>query len=80
VTAERVAERKHRTIEVPSAEKQPKPVPDLMAALERTLVRLREGEDPRAGHSAKGHSRGPDGSKRRSAKASRKKQRAKSTS
>ncbi len=39
--------RKRRTIEVPTPEKEPDPVPDLMDALERTLERLRQGEDPR---------------------------------
>lgn len=42
------AKRKRRTIEVPTREREPGPVPDLMAALEETLERLREGEDPRA--------------------------------
>jgi DNA end-binding protein Ku len=41
------AKRKRRTIEVPTPEKEPNPVPDLMDALERTLERLRQGEDPR---------------------------------
>jgi DNA end-binding protein Ku len=41
------AKRKRRTIEVPAQEKEPEPVPDLMDALERTLERLRQGEDPR---------------------------------
>ncbi len=38
------AKRKRRTIEAPSPEREPSPVPDLMDALER----LRAGEDPRA--------------------------------
>lgn len=42
------AKRKRQTIEVPKAEREPEPVPDLMAALEATLERLRKGEDPRA--------------------------------
>jgi DNA end-binding protein Ku len=42
------AKRKRRTIEVPKPEKEPSPAPDLMDALERTLERLRNGEDPRA--------------------------------
>jgi DNA end-binding protein Ku len=41
------AKRKRKTIEVPTQEKEPSPVPDLMDALERTLERLRAGEDPR---------------------------------
>jgi DNA end-binding protein Ku len=43
----RVIERKRKgaTIEAPEPEKQPKPVPDLMAALEQTLKRVREGDD-----------------------------------
>ena len=41
------SKRKRRTIEVPEPEKEPDPVPDLMAALEETLERLRNGEDPR---------------------------------
>jgi DNA end-binding protein Ku len=42
------AKRKRKAIDVPSAEKEPKPVPDLMDALERTLEQLKMGEDPRA--------------------------------
>ncbi|HZU60615.1 MAG TPA: Ku protein [Solirubrobacteraceae bacterium] len=42
------AKRRRKTIHVPKAEKEPDPVPDLMAALEATLDRLRQGEDPRA--------------------------------
>jgi DNA end-binding protein Ku len=42
------AKRKRKTIDVPTPEKEPTPVPDLMDALERTLERLRNGEDPRA--------------------------------
>ncbi len=38
--------RKGRKIEAPPAEKQPKPVPDLMAALEETLERVRGGGPP----------------------------------
>jgi DNA end-binding protein Ku len=46
----KVIERKRKgaTIEAPRAESQPKPVPDLMDALQRTLERVRAGEDPRA--------------------------------
>jgi DNA end-binding protein Ku len=46
----RVIDRKRKgvTIEAPSAEPEPKPVPDLMEALQRTLERVRAGEDPRA--------------------------------
>jgi DNA end-binding protein Ku len=39
------AKRKRKTIEVPKAETEPKPAPDLMAALERTLDELRDGGD-----------------------------------
>lgn len=39
------AKRKRKTIEVPKAEKEPKPAPDQMAALERTLEELRDGGD-----------------------------------
>jgi DNA end-binding protein Ku len=39
------AKRKRKTIEVPTPEKEPKPAPDLMAALERTLEELRDGGD-----------------------------------
>jgi DNA end-binding protein Ku len=42
------AKRKRRAIEAPKPEKEPSPAPDLMDALERTLERLRNGEDPRA--------------------------------
>jgi DNA end-binding protein Ku len=41
------AKRKRRTIKAPKPEKEPNPVPDLMAALEATLERIRNGEDPR---------------------------------
>jgi DNA end-binding protein Ku len=37
------SKRKGRKIEAPPTEKQPKPVPDLMAALEKTLERVRGG-------------------------------------
>jgi DNA end-binding protein Ku len=40
--------RKGQTIEVPDTEPEPKPVPDLMEALERTLASVKAGEDPRA--------------------------------
>jgi DNA end-binding protein Ku len=39
------AKRKRKTIEVPEREKEPKPAPDLMDALERTLEELRDGGD-----------------------------------
>jgi DNA end-binding protein Ku len=39
------AKRKRKAIEVPKAEKEPKPAPDLMDALERTLEELRDGGD-----------------------------------
>ncbi|HEY1277080.1 MAG TPA: Ku protein [Thermoleophilaceae bacterium] len=39
--------RKRRKIEAPEPERQPKPVPDLMAALERTLENVRAGRDAR---------------------------------
>jgi DNA end-binding protein Ku len=42
------AKRKRKTIEVPKPEKEPKPAPDLMDALERTLEQLRDGEQPRS--------------------------------
>jgi DNA end-binding protein Ku len=75
------AKRKRKTIEVPSAEQEPEPVPDLMAALERTLERLRQGEDPRAGDSGTDGSREDEGGKRRRGKAtSKKRQQAKSRS
>jgi DNA end-binding protein Ku len=41
------AKRKRRTIEAPEPEKEPNPVSDLMAALDATLERLHNGEDPR---------------------------------
>ena len=46
----KVIERKRKggTIEAPKPETQPKPVPDLMDALQRTLERVRAGEDPRS--------------------------------
>jgi DNA end-binding protein Ku len=42
------AKRSRRTIDTPEPEKEPDPVSDLMAALDATLERLRNGEDPRA--------------------------------
>jgi DNA end-binding protein Ku len=42
------SKRKRRKIEAPKPEKQPAPVPDLMAALERTLENARAGRDVRA--------------------------------
>jgi DNA end-binding protein Ku len=42
------SKRKRRKIEVPEAERQPKPAPDLIEALEATLANLREGRDARA--------------------------------
>jgi DNA end-binding protein Ku len=52
----RVIERKRKgqTIEAPPAERQPKPVPDLMEALQRTLENVRAGEDPRSENDGKG--------------------------
>jgi DNA end-binding protein Ku len=41
------AKRKRKTVHAPKAEAEPAPVPDLMAALEATLERLRKGQDPR---------------------------------
>jgi DNA end-binding protein Ku len=40
--------RKGAKIDVPEAEREPKPAPDLMAALEATLANVREGRDARA--------------------------------
>jgi DNA end-binding protein Ku len=40
--------RKGQTIEAPQPEQQPKAVPDIMEALERTLRNVRAGNDPRA--------------------------------
>ena len=51
------AKRKSRTIDVPTPEKEPEPAPDLMAALEATLERLQNGEDPRAQEPAAAKSR-----------------------
>ena len=39
--------RKGERIKAPSPEKEPAPVPDLMAALERTLENVRRGQAPR---------------------------------
>jgi DNA end-binding protein Ku len=46
------SKRKGRKVEAPPPEKQPKPVPDLMAALEETLERVRSGGDARSARSA----------------------------
>jgi DNA end-binding protein Ku len=78
--------RKRRTIEVPSPEKEPSPAPDLMDALERTLERLRRGEDPRAAEDgaddgkerSKGGKRSQSGGGKRRAKSGQGKRRAKS--
>jgi DNA end-binding protein Ku len=48
------AKRKRKTIHAPKPEPEPGPVPDLMAALEATLERLQNGEDPRAQAPAEG--------------------------
>jgi DNA end-binding protein Ku len=40
--------RKRRTIEAPEPEREPKPAPDLMEALQRALDNVRSGKDPRA--------------------------------
>jgi DNA end-binding protein Ku len=42
------AKRKRRTIKAPEPEREPEPMPDLMAALEQTLENLRGGEPARA--------------------------------
>jgi DNA end-binding protein Ku len=46
----RIIERKRKgaTVEAPEQRRQPKPAPDLMEALQRTLDRVRAGDDPRA--------------------------------
>jgi DNA end-binding protein Ku len=61
------AKRNRRTIHVPEPEKEPNPVSDLMAALDATLERLRNGEDPRAEDDAAGNG----GGKRKRAKSAR---------
>ena len=42
------SKRKHEKVEAPKPEREPSPVPDLMAALERTLENARSGRDARA--------------------------------
>jgi DNA end-binding protein Ku len=42
------SKRKHEKVEAPKPEREPSPVPDLMAALERTLDNARSGRDVRA--------------------------------
>lgn len=64
------AKRKHRTIQAPEPEKEPNPVSDLMAALDATLERLHNGEDPRAEDGDEGNAAGK-GKKRTRAKSSR---------
>jgi DNA end-binding protein Ku len=39
--------RKGQTVHAPDPEREPKPVPDLMEALERTLANVERGRDPR---------------------------------
>jgi DNA end-binding protein Ku len=63
------SKRKRKTIHVPRPEPEPDPVPDLMAALDETLERLRKGEDPR-GEEAEDGSSG-DGGRRSRAKSAR---------
>ena len=46
--------RKGQAIEAPQAEREPKRVPDLMEALQRTLENVRAGEDPRSDGQAAG--------------------------
>lgn len=70
------AKRRRKTIEVPSLEKEPEPVPDLMAALEQTLDRLRQGEDPRSDESEGAAPQSGEGAKRASGKSAGKKTRA----
>ncbi len=41
------AKSKRKAIHAPKPEKEPTPVPDLMEALERTLERLRKGDEAR---------------------------------
>jgi DNA end-binding protein Ku len=60
------AKRKRKTVHAPKPEKEPDPVPDLMAALEATLERLRNGEDPRAEESDDEDSEDSKGSKSKS--------------
>jgi DNA end-binding protein Ku len=55
------AKRKHKTIEVPKPEKEPEPVPDLMAALERTLEQLRDDEESPQGRHDEGDGAGSGG-------------------
>jgi DNA end-binding protein Ku len=52
------SKRKRRKIEVPEAEREPEPAPDLMAALERALENVRAGKDPRADAGRNGSSNG----------------------
>jgi DNA end-binding protein Ku len=50
--------RKSRKIEAPEPEKEPKPAPDLMDALQRALDNVRSGHDPRAEPDGDGGSNG----------------------
>jgi DNA end-binding protein Ku len=50
--------RKRRTIEAPKPEREPKPAPDLMDALQRALDNVRAGKDPRAEPDSDGKSNG----------------------
>jgi DNA end-binding protein Ku len=76
------AKRKRKTVHAPKPEKEPDPVPDLMAALEATLERLRNGEDPRAEESDDEDSEDSKGSKSKSngRRAGKRRARAKSRS
>ena len=60
------AKRRRKTVEAPSPEKEPDPAPDLMDALERTLERLRRGEDPRAEENLSGEQDPKESAARRS--------------
>jgi DNA end-binding protein Ku len=65
------AKRRRRTIDAPEPEKEPDPVSDLMAALDATLERLRNGEDPRAEGEADGNGDGKGNRKSKTRKRSK---------
>ncbi len=70
--------RKRKTIHVPKPEQEPTPAPDLMAALERTLENLRNGDDPRAEEEDGDGDSGEDRDGKRRKDSDRRKKRAKS--
>jgi non-homologous end joining protein Ku len=73
------AKRKRKTIHAPTPEREPEPVSDLMAALDETLERLREGKDARAEQNGRGENGRRTSGKRRKRSRPTRRKRSKST-